>query len=80
MTNDEIKASLHYEAREMGHAEAKTKKQKACALALSAEGKFKKGGTMSGGGEWWVITDDHRQKLRTEGHTVAPRTGTADPK
>ena len=75
MTNDEVKASLHYEARELGHADAKTKQRKACAAALATEGKFKKGGTMTGGGEWWVLTDEHAAKLRADGYRVAPRTG-----
>lgn len=71
MTNDEIKASLHYEARELGHAEAKTKRQKACALTLVEEGKFRKRGTMSNGGEWFVLTEEHAAKLRAEGFNVA---------
>ena len=73
MTTDEVKASLHYEARELGHAEARTKKQKAAAQALVAEGKFRRGGTMSNGGEWFVLTEEHAAKLRAEGFSVAAR-------
>lgn len=73
MTNDEVKASLHYEARELGHAEARTKKQKACALALVKEGKFLKRGTMGNGGEWFVLTAEHAAKLRSDGFAVVPQ-------
>ena len=70
MTNDEVKAALHYEARELGHAEARTKRQKKAAAELASEGKLRKGGTMSNGGEWWVLTDEHAAKLRDEGYRV----------
>lgn len=73
MTNDEVKASLHYEARELGAAEAKTKRQKACANELVAEGKFRKRGTMSNGGEWFAMTEEYATKLRADGFAVVPQ-------
>jgi hypothetical protein len=76
MTNEETKAVLHNEARELGHAEAKTKQQKKVAAAMVADGKFKKGGNMSNGGEWYILTDEYAAKLREDGYHVAKRAGT----
>lgn len=73
MTNDEIKASLHYEARELGHAEAKSKRQKACAGALVTEGKFRERGTDGNGGKWFTLTGEYAAKLRADGFSVAPQ-------
>ncbi len=48
MTNAEIRTALVYEARELGHAEARTIGKESVAQSLVSEGKFVLGGTIGG--------------------------------
>ncbi len=57
MTQNEIKKALLNEARELGHAEAKTKTKEKAAQALVAEGKFVRGGGSSAGWSWYKRVD-----------------------
>ncbi len=48
MTHAEWKKALMYEARQLGHAEARTKAKEGAAQALVQENKLVIGGTISG--------------------------------
>jgi hypothetical protein len=67
----ETKASLHYEARTTGTADARTKSEEKAAIELVAEGKFALGGDTIGGWNWYVLSVAHAAKLRSEGYEVA---------
>jgi len=55
MTQDEIKKGLLYEARTMGHAEARTKGKEKAAQSLVDEGKLVRGGGSTGGWSWYKL-------------------------
>ena len=70
MNRAETKASLHYEARTTGTADARTKSEERAAQELVTEGKFMLGGDTIGGWNWYTLTNEHTAKLRAEGYVV----------